>query len=93
LFQNLFQAINGLQFLDTLKPLCVEHVDKRSCAVQLNLLLAEAGVPYDVVLEEKESTNDFNDTDLLLSEPTIPSILPLKTAPTLLLPECLFLEF
>jgi NAD(P) transhydrogenase len=33
---------------------------------QLNVLLAEAGVPYDVVLEMDEINQDFNDTDLTL---------------------------
>jgi len=33
---------------------------------QLNVLLAEAGVPYDVVLEMDEINEDFNDTDLTL---------------------------
>merc|ERR1712045_488362 len=33
---------------------------------QLNVLLAEAGVPYDVVLEMDELNDDFPDTDLAL---------------------------
>merc|ERR1711959_703663 len=33
---------------------------------QLNVLLAEAGVPYDVVLEMDEINDDFADTDLTL---------------------------
>jgi hypothetical protein len=33
---------------------------------QFNVLLAEAGVPYDVVLEMDEINNGFNDTDLTL---------------------------
>ncbi|KAH0504979.1 NAD(P) transhydrogenase, mitochondrial [Microtus ochrogaster] len=33
---------------------------------QLNVLLAEAGVPYDIVLEMDEINNDFPDTDLVL---------------------------
>merc|ERR1719222_237502 len=33
---------------------------------QLKVLLAEAGVPYDVVLEMDEINDDFNDTDLVL---------------------------
>merc|ERR1711915_190522 len=33
---------------------------------QLNVLLAEAGVPYDVVLGMEEINDDFPDTDLVL---------------------------
>lgn len=33
---------------------------------QLNVLLAEAGVPYDIVLEMDEINDDFTDTDLTL---------------------------
>ena len=33
---------------------------------QLNVLLAEAGVPYDIVLEMDEINEDFPDTDLVL---------------------------
>ena len=33
---------------------------------QLNVLLAEAGVPYDVVLEMDELNDDFPQTDLVL---------------------------
>ncbi len=33
---------------------------------QLNVLLAEAGVPYDIVLEMDEINDDFDDTDLVL---------------------------
>lgn len=33
---------------------------------QLNVLLAEAGVPYDIVLEMDELNDDFPDTDVVL---------------------------
>jgi NAD(P) transhydrogenase len=33
---------------------------------QLNVLLAEAGVPYDIVLEMDELNDDFPETDLVL---------------------------
>ena len=33
---------------------------------QLNVLLAEAGVPYDIVLEMDELNDDFPQTDLTL---------------------------
>lgn len=32
----------------------------------LKVLLAEAGVPYDIVEEMEEINDDFNDTDLTL---------------------------
>ena len=32
---------------------------------QLNVLLAEAGVPYDIVLEMDEINHDFDHTDLV----------------------------
>ena len=34
---------------------------------QLNVLLAEAGVPYDIVLEMDEINHDFDHTDLVTS--------------------------
>lgn len=33
---------------------------------QLNVLLAEAGVPYDIVQEMDELNDDFSETDLVL---------------------------
>lgn len=33
---------------------------------QLNVLLAEAGIPYEDMLEMDEINNDFNKTDLVL---------------------------
>merc|ERR1712154_603479 len=54
---------------------------------QLNVLLAEAGVPYDVVYEMDEINEDWDDVDLsLVIEPTIQStLLPRMTlTPSLL---------
>ncbi len=33
---------------------------------QLNVLLAEAGVPYDIVMEMDEINEEFKDTDLVM---------------------------
>ena len=39
---------------------------------QLNVLLAEAGVPYDIVLEMDEINHDFDHTDLVsLGQPRL----------------------
>jgi len=45
---------------------------------QLNVLLAEAGVPYDMVFEMEEINDDFDDTDITLVIGGKKIVLPLK---------------
>ncbi|KAJ3263669.1 hypothetical protein HDU77_010214 [Chytriomyces hyalinus] len=48
---------------------------------QLNVLLAEAGVPYDVVLEMEEINDDFSETDITLVVGANDTVNPLALEP------------
>ncbi|KAI9361226.1 PNTB-domain-containing protein [Zopfochytrium polystomum] len=48
---------------------------------QLNVLLAEAGVPYDIVLEMEEINEDFGETDIVLVVGANDTVNPLALEP------------